>query len=133
MGCDIHIVLERRMPGKEWIGLYATDYHPGPRIKVAQRDYEFFAEIANVRGLSKSSRYPKNVPEDISDLAWAEYIRCPTDHHSASHASLSDFCEVYLSVNPSAGRKEFAASDLFGIDSDWPENAEYRVVFWFDN
>lgn len=133
MGCDIHIVLERRLPGKEWVGLYATDYHPGGRLSVAKRDYEFFAEIASVRGSSKSSRYPKNVPEDLSELAWTEYMRCPTDHHSASHASLADFCDVYLSVNPNAGRKEFAAHDLFGVDSDWPENAEYRVVFWFDN
>ena len=55
MGCDIHIVLERRLPGKEWVGLYATDYHPGGRLSVAKRDYEFFAEIASVRG-SRTSR-----------------------------------------------------------------------------
>jgi hypothetical protein len=133
MGCDIHLVLERRLPGKDWIGLFASDRVPGRRVEVARRDYDFFAEIASVRGNSKSNRYPRNVPEDISALAWAEYMRSPTDHHSASHCPLDEFCDVYLTVNPIAGRRDFAAYDLFGVDSEWPAAAEYRVVFWFDN
>ena len=58
MGCDIHIVVERKLPGSEW-----------------------------------------------------------------------------LTANPehSEVRADFALYDLLGIDADWPANAEYRVVFWFDN
>lgn len=130
MGCDIHLVVERRRQGEKWIGIFSSDNAPG-RPKIAQRDYDFFSKIANVRG--SGGRYPRNVPKDISDLAWDEYMASPTDHHSASHETLAEFCDVYLSVNPSAARKEFAAFDLFGLDPSYPENCEYRVVFWFDN
>lgn len=132
MGCDIHIVLERRKkPAGKWIGIYTTDTHPGQRIPIARRDYDFFASVAGVRGPSKS-HYPRNVPEDISELAWQEYMRAPTDHHSASHMSVAEFVGVYMAVNPTAARAEYAACDLLGtFDSE--DDFEHRVVFWFDN
>jgi hypothetical protein len=132
MGCDIHIVLERRKTDKpcaKWIGVTATDHHPGPRIPVAQRDYDFFAEVANVRG--KGTHYPRNLPEDVSELAWEQYMRSPRDHHSPSHMPLDEFCAAYAKVNPTKVRAEFAGSDLFGVYGD--DGFDYRVVFWFDN
>lgn len=130
MGCDIHLVIERRRKDdKEWIGVFSSDDCPGDRPPIARRDYDFFAAVAGVRG--QGPNYPRNVPEDISDLAWQNYMRCPTDHHSASHMSAAEFCATYLKVNPTKGRTEFAAYDLLGVSDE--EHAEYRVVFWFDN
>lgn len=135
MGCDIHLVLERRRkPTEPWLGILASDIYPGKsgRIPVAQRDYDFFAEVANVRGETTDYKnYPRNVPEDVSALAWQLYMGAPTDHHSASHMSLAEFCAVHNKINPEKSRPEFAAYDLFGVESD--EGHEYRVVFWFDN
>lgn len=136
MGCDIHIVVERRKSkSAKWVGLYATNYHPAARIPIAQRDYAFFTEIAAVRGRTTTSRYPQNVPEDISELAWIEYMAAPTDHHSASHMSLVEFCAIWLRVHPNAQgvRPEYPAHDLFGVYPDDDEEYDYRVVFWFDN
>lgn len=135
MGCDIHIVVEHRKSNGRWIGLWSSDRIPKPWPIVAQRDYAFFTELAAVRGRSPTSLYPRNVPEDVSALAWAEYMTCPTDHHSASHLSVGDFCDAWLRSNPDNKtiRAEFAAFDLLGIDYDPPEYSEYRVVFWFDN
>ncbi len=133
MGCDIHLVVERKAtkkPNAKWIGTICCDYSVGGRIKPAQRDYDFFAEVANVRG--RGTHFPRNIPEDVSDLAWQQYMECPTDYHSASHMPLSEFCDAYLKVNPEAARKEFAANDLFGIWND-EDKYEWRVVFWFDN
>jgi hypothetical protein len=141
MGCDIHIVVERRKKtGGQWIGVYSTDLLPprppyGGTPKCAKRDYEFFAEIAGVRGSTATTAYPKNLPEDVSDLSWAQYMRAPTDHHSASHATVKDFCAAWLRVNgdkPDGVRPEYAAYDLLGIDED-DKRFEFRVVFWFDN
>lgn len=141
MGCDIHIVLERKLPNREWIGLWTSDEFPpngvgrGNRPMIAQRDYGFFAEVAAVRGRSDTSKYPQNIPEDVSRLAWAQYMQAPTDHHSASHLSAEEFVAAYLRVNPESDRHRpaHALYDLLGIDADYPEGAEYRVVFWFDN
>lgn len=141
MGCDIHIVLERRkIEGGRWVGVYCTDELPSRRSVIAQRDYAFFAEVANVRGSSSASGfYPKNLPEDVSELAWQQYMRSPTDHHSPSHLSVKDFTDAWLRANPAEriGRKEdvrvdFAAYDLLGV-FDTEDRFEHRVVFWFDN
>lgn len=133
MGCDIHIVIEEKV-GDKWIGIVATDRLKDRPI-YAMRDYGFFAEIANVRG--RGGHYPKNLPRDVSELAWHLYMRCPTDHHSASHMTIEKFCEIHNSLNPSKSRREHATWDLMGL---WPaaeiedEGASpFRVVFWFDN
>lgn len=132
MGCDIHIVLERRRrPGEPWVGLYATDKLPGGHPEIARRDYDFFGAVARVRRQPEGfSNYPQNVPEDVSQLAWQLYMRSPTDHHSASHMTAAEFCAIHHKVNPQASREEWAASDLLGVDGD---DGEHRVVFWFDN
>ena len=133
MGCDIHLVLERRRkPTEDWLGILASDLIPGRSMVVARRDYDFFAEVANVRGrTSDSKNYPRNVPEDISALAWQLYMSAPTDHHSASHMTAAEFCEVHHAVNPEGSRAEFATYDLLGVWAD--QRDEHRVVFWFDN
>jgi hypothetical protein len=136
MGCDIHIVLERkRKRDTDWTGIW-TD-HCGPesyKALVARRNYGVFAELAHVRGRSETGAYPHNLPEDVSRLAWQEYMRAPTDHHSPSHMTLQEFTERWLRVmgEDSGVRPEFATWDLFGVSGD-EEDAEFRVVFWFDN
>jgi hypothetical protein len=144
MGCDIHIVLERKMVGRsQWIGVYSTDeaYSIVRRNMVAaRRDYSFFAEVAGVRGESKGPKlYPRNLPEDMSDLTREQFWRAPTDYHSASHATPKEFADRWLAANTSIPeqfrqkdvRTDNAVYDLLGIDGD--ERFEYRVVFWFDN
>lgn len=137
MGCDIHIVLERRKKiGGDWIGVYSTDELPlQNRLLIKQRDYDFFARIAAVRGSGPDTIYPKNLPEDISDLAWQEYMTAPKDHHSPSYMPAAQFAHAWIAVNPqvpdSKIRAEWAVSDLLGARDD--EHFEYRVVFWFDN
>ncbi|MEM1151827.1 MAG: hypothetical protein AAGI03_14980 [Pseudomonadota bacterium] len=138
MGCDIHIVLESRKPGSsEWIGHWCTDNLPTRRRpRIADRDYAFFQRFA-VRGTSESGKviYPRNLPEDLSRLAWSLYMLRPTDHHSASHCTPMEFAEAWLEENPNQDeiRAEFAFWDMFGIDEEWPPETEYRLVFWFDN
>jgi hypothetical protein len=134
MGCDIHLVIERRRkPIEPWVGIYSSDLAPGSRIVIAQRDYDFFAEVANVRGKTTDYKnYPRNVPEDISPLAWQQYMRAPTDHHSASHMTAGDFCAVHHKINPTKSREDFMLYDLLGISSN-DDGHEFRVVFWFDN
>lgn len=138
MGCDIHIVLEYKRAGQsKWIGEYCSDNYNavGRNLIARERDYRFFGRLAHVRHRPEEGprHYPQNLPRDVSDLAWDQYMRCPTDYHSPSHLSVSDFCAAYLADNPNDTRvrPEYAAYDLLGITDD--EDCEYRVVFWFDN
>lgn len=136
MGCDIHLVVERRIQGDpDWIGIYASDNAPGGRPKIAQRNYEFFAEVAGVRGSSATTTYARNLPRDVSRLAWINFMACPTDYHHPSHLTVTEFIGAWRRANPNdeSFREQFCAYDLLGVDSDWPEAADYRVVFWFDN
>ncbi len=135
MGCDIHIVMERRLPSFEWVGLWSSDEPPGGRPKFAQRDYGLFQRFG-VRGHRVGGViYPRNVPIDVSRLAWLQYMRSPTDHHSASHCTPQEFADAWLAENPDQNivRPDHALYDLFGLDTSYPEDAEYRLVFWFDN
>lgn len=135
MGCDIHMVLERRKKGAtKWIGVYVTDALPGDRIKIASRDYHFFAEVASVRGTTSLGNYAHFLPEDVSDLAWQQFQESPTDYHHASHLTVPKFLEAYRKSRPPKDdeQPEFDAYRLLGIDA-WPEDYEFRVVFWFDN
>lgn len=136
MGCDIHIVVERKQPEVEWIGVWSSDIQACfGRPRAAQRNYGFFAEVAGVRGWTETSKSPRNLPRDVSRLAWVEYMDAPTDHHSVSHMPLDEFLEVWFRCHGESEnvRREFGAYDLFGVDTELPEVAEYRVVFWFDN
>ena len=143
MGCDIHIVVERRKKGKDrWVGIYCTDFLSRTAIPVGRRDYDFFGEVANVRSAGTSGNYPRNLPEDISDLAWQQYMTAPTDHHSASHMSVEDMAACWIKANTKKDemlrdtkiREDFAVWDLFGYGIDPEEGKwEYRAVFWFDN
>lgn len=138
MGCDIHMVLEQHRAGFEWLGVWCSDISPSRnRDMVAQRDYGLFAEVAQVRGRSDTGIYPRNLPIDVSRLAWMQFMQAPTDHHSPSWLTLAEFIHAFNRANPDGRRdgyrSEHAAYDLFGITTDWPEDCEYRVVFWFDN
>lgn len=127
MGCDIHTVIEENVDG-HWIGVVASDRTAGRPI-YAQRDYDFFAYIANVRG--NGPNYPQNLPRDVSSLAWHLYMLAPTDYHNPSFMDLDAFCNAHHKVNPTMSREDYATYDLTNISPE--EDGEFRVVFWFDN
>ena len=147
MGCDIHIVVERRQSGRStWVGLYSSDAAYSiirKNMIAARRDYAFFACLAAVRGDAPEGvikMYPRNLPEDMSELSREQFWRAPTDHHSASYATPEEFARQWLAANNARDdrfqqkdvRPEFAIYDLLGIEAD-ERGDEFRVVFWFDN
>lgn len=105
MGCDIHMVVEKRHPELGWVGLHNFPYataevvgqKPGetksdflvgrlywtPR----QRNYDLFAEIAGVRGKGPE---PRGIPDDASALARMEIEGWGGDGHSHTWLSLTE-------------------------------------------
>lgn len=114
MGCDIHMVLERKF-GDEWVGMHnynAPDYkalhinnliddggEPPKRAwisyKIMQRDYQLFGELAGVRKASSLGNEPRGLPQDASQLTTVMADEWGMDGHSHSHLSLPEFIAAY--------------------------------------
>lgn len=154
MGTDIHFTVENKTAdAPTWIGVYSTSVTPNfPLVDVdgnakfnrralyKDRNYNFFAALAGVRGPGPAS---KGVPEDASALTRREVAVWGVDGHSHSHLSLQEFVGTWLQVcNPelfAAHAKEMldgagpitpTLSKYMGV---WGDEGDFRVVFWFDN
>lgn len=154
MGCDIHIVLERKYNNK-WIGI--TDYSTNPyhlirendkfKFKwycnlVTMRNYRRFAALAGVRG---NGPEPKGIPVDISDLSLMIVNYWESDGHSHSFMSLKEASKILIDTLEIKDNewdedslkmiKECSMMVIFGIDDDNLDDNldDYRIVFWFDN
>jgi hypothetical protein len=157
MGCDIHIVIERKWEDR-WVGVQMAtgiptkgygdegwDYH---LPAVGQRDYAFFARLAGVRG---DGPEPNGLPDDMSDLAMMATEGWNGDGHSHGHLPLHEFAMRWCAGNEKF-MVEMAAERLQGddrlysrllhkasagacsYDPDYgPLPDEFRVIFWFDN
>lgn len=112
------------------------------RAVFSERNYDFFAKLAGVRGNGPA---PRGIPNDISDLTRAELRWFREDGHSHSWASLLEFTEAWLSacdIHPWTGEWVKEKLLMNGVSpmvywlSGWnisEHGYEYRVVYWFDN
>lgn len=138
MGCDIHYVLEQYEEG-QWVGIYASDFIAWSyRVPAKERWYQFFTELAGVRGESKTQHEPKGFPDDASLLS--KFTFHDDDGHTPSWLTLDEFLSSYeraVKESPSfRWRKEpeeheSSSEKIVGLYDD--DKAKRRVVFWFDN
>ena len=148
MGCDIHFVVEQKTPNNGWVGVFDTEGSIGtPPWELRkynsiwvlkERDYEFFARIASVRG--SGERNPIGLPPDASALTKHYSEEDGDNGHSHSHMSLYDFVSAKLSSEHIATNA--AILKLRGINvissflANWDGShdiSNFRVCFWFDN
>lgn len=154
MGCDIHIVVERKWEGR-WIGLHAVPYMRTYERKdeeplrsnfvswdMKNRNYDLFAKLAGVRG---DGPEPKGIPDDASELSRMEIDSWGSDGHSHSYCTVREFFDLFRECNEWAvtaelleGSAKVSIPDLMGISYDeayegTAVETNYRVVFWFDN
>ena len=104
MGCDIHLVLERKFNDK-WVGVQKMGYLPekalrgnsstGTYIKfsLAERHYDFFYGLAAVRDGDEPHREPNGFPDDASDLSIME-VSDDQDLHSHGSISLQELIPI---------------------------------------
>lgn len=141
MGCDIHLVLERKQ-GDKWVGVNAFDCgHDSQgnfRIPSARnRNYKRFAALAGVRGDGPEA---KGLPKDVSELSELLAHDWGNDGHSHSWMGLSEASRVFLETDwpckdedNESFKQSYPAYHFFGVESDEANRHEYRIVFWFDN
>ena len=156
MGCDIHIVVERKWEGR-WVGLrtdqgfvrggYGGEETDWVYPDVGQRDYAFFARLAGVRG--GDGPEPLGIPGDASDLSLMRLSDWEGDGHSFSYLPIKEFAERWCAKDKAfittmaaerlegknrayARLLDRASMGTFDLYDDM--NVEdFRVVFWFDN
>lgn len=144
MGCDIHMVLERRFGG-QWVGVHGFEYSldyvlddKGNLKKrvlggwmVRSRNYELFASLAGVRGDGPA---PRGVPDDISDLARMELSDWGEDAHSETWYPLAEAVPIFAAhLMPGVlltEQRHDLAYMLFSVNA---EIRDYRLIIWFDN
>ena len=167
MGCDIHIVLESRDPNRDtWVGVRLYDLQEAvlfcqldlghkPReyisYRLKERDYEFFAELANVRGDAVhrvESAEERGLPGDASSLALLKFT--DADLHSRSWINMRELlpliavCKMGLadaSVTVAAITAKLLNEDIDLTPlTDWVDADitledidDWRLVFAFDN
>lgn len=146
MGCDIHLVLEKRH-GDKWVGVdtftsFQRQYASGEPMDgfsmpiARSRNYERFAALAGVRGSGAEAR---GLPDDASDTTRLMSEEWGVDGHSHSWLPLTDAAKVWAATeryDVSDFAKTYPESHYFNVDcSEGSRNdaADYRVVFWFDN
>ena len=159
MGCDIHMVLERKTE-HGWLGMHGFNPLPINRYKegsseletswawweVTNRNYERFGAMAGVR---IEGPEPRGMPEDASDLAVYEAERMVHDGHSHSWLYAGEFIKILCAEEhqPKELRKQHVQGLLDGGDAwfhsvcdrflgfldDDASPEDYRVVFFFDN
>lgn len=146
---------------ERWIGVYGTWQTPGlitgkdlipkpdqKRDRLAwmerrpafkDRNYDFFANLAGVRGEGPE---PRGVPGNASELACWMIQKDGDDGHSHSWASLEEFTKTWLLSCGDETTASSVADQLKGGDGlvlyaaglyDTDELKLYRVVYWFDN
>src|SRR5262245_45786506 len=141
MGCDIHMVLERRDYEKNrWVGIDSFCGHQsclgdrGYSWSIARsRNYARFAKLAGVRG---DGPEPRGVPDDISETTDFLIRDWDGDGHSHSWLMLSDAVPIFLETawpdpEPDSFTAKYPASYFFGVESEKLD--DYRLIFWFDN
>lgn len=152
MGCDIHVVIEKKF-GDKWIGMelcrsishYPFDSEKGELADkpgyiwhpARSRNYELFAKLAGVRGDGPD---PKGLPEDASELSHAVLPADDSDLHSHSWCSMEEYIRLLLETESNPAK--VLLTDSVQLKDPYryyfwmyapEEGEEYRCVFAFDN
>jgi len=138
MGCDIHLVLERKY-NDVWIGVDTFNSHTSaidhnfsfPVAKV--RNYDRFAALASVRG---EGPLPKGIPDDISQTSKYLIDYWGKDGHSHSWLPLKEAVDIFIKTDHEKPKKdsfgeEYPSYHYFFVEKEDIDN--HRLIFWFDN
>jgi hypothetical protein len=145
MGCDIHMVLEKRT-GDKWVAVNAFNRHSvllrgkqygGTLISTPaarSRNYLRFAALAGVRG---DGLAPKGIPDDASDTALLLISEWGSDGHSHSWLPLEEAAHIFAETerwleDDDEWHRSHPLEFFFCVESDDQVNS-YRLIFWFDN
>ena len=145
MGCDIHLLLERRTP-TGWVTVDTMGSHhsrwrqdnpmDGWSSPIAtDRNYRRFAALAGVRGPGPG---PRGMPVDASQTATYLAKKYGDDGHNHSWMLVSEALPIFVKTHfwpekmpEDSWARKYPESYFFNIEGG--DLSDYRLVFWFDN
>lgn len=161
MGCDIHIVLERKdTDTDEWVGVrdytsFSSKLLDGVKsefgwfsYKLRHRDYSFFNDLCGVRGSGSSFGFePRGLPDNASSLSLMCLSEDDPDLHShswldmkqlsgplaANKAPEGDVPALVVERMGNAGYNLKLLREWVDDEIDATNIDEWRLVFAFDN
>lgn len=129
MGCDIHIVLEKRTESGDWYGardftgfssdlvnVYGVKREDGDHVfryvsyRLRDRDYEFFNDLCGVRG--DGSRFgfePRGLPENASIMSLDLLSEEDAGLHSHSWVNMQELSAVLAACKLDGGAQTAAS------------------------
>lgn len=129
MGCDIHIIIEKKHEGK-WVGW------PCDNDNADGRNYARFAKLAGVRGPGPAA---KGVPPDASD--YTRMMQEDGSLHSWSWGTVKNVGDIFADttcyddedepLKATKEERERAPYKFFSIDRS--EVEDYRIIYAFDS
>lgn len=142
MGCDIHLVVERKLDDR-WVTVHTMSGHNrAPRqlrngehgwsTPVARsRNYRRFAALAGIRG---DGPEPRGLPDDLSETGQYLVEFWGADGHSHSWLAVTDAAAVFLETEDET-LDEWAIKNptVYYFDVEPGDADDHRIVFWFDN
>lgn len=169
MGCDIHMMVEKKVKTKKHGEVWATvntlnavypdglvqvdklnDSPYGHFYRIEMRNYNFFADIACVRG--DGEYRDRGLPHDVAPLTLEFAESWGLDAHSSSYLYADEMIPLYIKHHLSDEEKAKLVSDRmsgglsdiqvfhlimerhFNIATREEDNPQdYRFVFVFDN
>lgn len=149
MGCDIHLVLERKRKDGHWVAVDTFSSHHDAYAKpdsimdgfsspaARARNYERFARLAGVRG---DGPEPRGLPDDISETGkFMAEEDWGANGHSHSWLPLAEATTIFLETERnkvSDHVRKYPDGYYFGTDTSEGSNTkadDFLLVFWFDN
>lgn len=141
MGCDIHLVVERRVE-QRWVAVRimrsistAAPINYGMNFATPaskERNYDRFAALAGVRGPGPA---PRGLPDDVSETS--RFLFELLDRHTPSWLPLSEAAEIFAATERHELNdfdRKYSMYHYFNIEPETDGPAEdHRLVFWFDS
>ena len=146
MGCDIHVVLERKIEDK-WQGVFVyrvTDANAIQKVEPYDgRNYELFSILAGVRGSHEPLIDPRGLPNDMSGATLEIIDWWEGDYHTPTWYDmfeLNTFADRYKDNEEYARFIDFVKYlniyfeyALLWYWSDVIKPNQYRAIIFFDN
>lgn len=159
MGCDIHVILEKKTDEKYNSWERVSLYHVSPytnRLEIVEpyndRDYELFSLLAGVRGYHEPLVSLRGVPENLSSETEMELAWWDSEYHSLTWYDLNELYLYRIIYQEKDYDKEEEEENRvyrafinfvnlieayldFAQESTWGDIApnKYRVIIWFDS
>lgn len=138
MGCDIHMIVERKV-GKKWVAINTMSLHRTREKSFSfplatDRNYKRFGALSDgVRGYAGLTA--RGVPRNASDTAKYHIKRYGSDGHSHSWMPIQQAAKIMLETeyNPDEWTRKWPIDAYFQVEERHLKEADHRLVFWFDN